>query len=447
MSRRAGVAALALYLLVGAFFVGRGASSWTVMPLIGTAVAAIALRRASNVLLGAVLVATIVTWVVRDRVDGGGSTGWTALGLGLGLALVAELARVAMDSASPGRPVRVDPALRRRLAVDALVAAALGGAAGAIALAATVGARPAGLAIPLGALTVPVVVAGASRLVGRDAVGRGRGGRTGRRQAPPRGRPLLGRLSRLGRLGRLGGPSGASSSRANRVTAITLLVAGLALPALAGLGSRAVWPGGGAGSDPAPSSGGPAGAGLDPIPATTRADRLPPGSTEPATPPSLTFLVLVAITGLVIAFFLSGGQPFVSADDRRPDPGPVDRVPLDEPAAPLIEVLPPSEAAAVLDDALGYLRADLEPRLAVRCAYAAVAGGLGRGELTRRPAETEVEFLTRQLAGLGAAGEALRRLTELFEVARFSERAVGDHMRAAALEAFAEVRAGLGVAS
>jgi len=165
-----------------------------------------------------------------------------------------------------------------------------------------------------------------------------------------------------------------------------------------------------------------------------------------------------------VALLLAGGERMVSADDLRPDVAPPDDLLAGAPSAPDVRSLPPREAAAVLEDALGFLRADLEPRLAVRCAYAAVAGGLGRRELRRRPAETELEFLTRQLAQLadvapsgsapvGSVGpdgrgstsprrDALTRLTELFEVARFSETPVSEDMRGDALAAVEALLAG-----
>jgi len=94
-----------------------------------------------------------------------------------------------------------------------------------------------------------------------------------------------------------------------------------------------------------------------------------------------------------------------------------------------------------VSEALGFLRADLEPRLAVRCAYASVAAGLGRDERARRAEETEGEYLHRALVAFGAGGPPLARLTELFAVARFSDQAVDEPMRQEALDALEQVRA------
>ncbi|MDH4145729.1 MAG: DUF4129 domain-containing protein, partial [Acidimicrobiia bacterium] len=132
----------------------------------------------------------------------------------------------------------------------------------------------------------------------------------------------------------------------------------------------------------------------------------------------LTLLVLLlSLAGL--AFALSRNERLVSADDHRPDAGSeLDRV-GGLATAPQVEDLKPAAAVALVDEALGLLRADLEPRLAVRCAYAAVASGLGRAELARRPSETEGEFLERHLARFDrTAAEPLERLTTTFERAR-----------------------------
>ena len=75
-----------------------------------------------------------------------------------------------------------------------------------------------------------------------------------------------------------------------------------------------------------------------------------------------------------------------------------------------------------------------------------VARGLGRQDLGRRPAETEGEYLVRAFAALGAGGEALRRLTELFSVARFSDDPVDEAMRAEALAALEQIRVQVAVA-
>ena len=102
---------------------------------------------------------------------------------------------------------------------------------------------------------------------------------------------------------------------------------------------------------------------------------------------------------------------------------------------------------ATMDEALVGLRRDGDPRVAVRVAYATVARGLGRADLGRRPSETEGEYLTRALGAVGAGGVALRRLTELFAVARFSDDPVDESMRAEALAALEQIRAQVGGAA
>jgi hypothetical protein len=230
-----------------------------------------------------------------------------------------------------------------------------------------------------------------------------------------------------------------------RQLALLVVVAAIGMPLLAGLGGRA----------PLPAAAGARGA--NGPTATSQPPPPPPGSaaddellrpqpTQTRTKgeaPRLLLLLGLGAVGVALALLLGGGDKLVTADDRRPDRPPPDQPSTLAPAAPRVQALPAEEAEAVLDDAAGYLRAELEPRLAVRCAYAAVAGGLGRLDLARRPAETELEFLGRQLRQLGGAGPALERLTDLFELARFSAHPIDDDMRAEALAAVEEVRVGL----
>ena len=227
------------------------------------------------------------------------------------------------------------------------------------------------------------------------------------------------------------------------------------MPLLAGLGARAPGPFGGGPSpaDEASVEESPTSAtDAVPVPLDRRTDD---GGREPPSPP-LGLVIAAGVVALALALLLGGGEGLVSADDRRPDTAPADEPLRGAPAAPVVQALPPEVVAAVVDDALRYLRAELEPRLAVRCAYAAVAAGLGRHELARLPAETEMEFLTRQLrrSGIhptragpgtetgttGRSLDALARLTDLFELARFSDRPVDAGMRAEALAALEDVR-------
>lgn len=100
-------------------------------------------------------------------------------------------------------------------------------------------------------------------------------------------------------------------------------------------------------------------------------------------------------------------------------------------------------ALAAVEDALARLRAETDPRRAVQFAYAAVETGLGSDDVKRNAAESPVEYLERTLAKIGGAEVAMRRLTDLFEIARFSSHEVNADMRGQAVEALDEIRAEL----
>jgi len=96
--------------------------------------------------------------------------------------------------------------------------------------------------------------------------------------------------------------------------------------------------------------------------------------------------------------------------------------------------------AEVVAEALDDLRTDADPRRAVIQAYARMERALAAHQVARQHHETPVEYLTRVLAGLEIREAAVRRLTELYEFARFSQHPVPESMRADALEALAAIR-------
>lgn len=74
------------------------------------------------------------------------------------------------------------------------------------------------------------------------------------------------------------------------------------------------------------------------------------------------------------------------------------------------------------------LDAEPDPGRAIRFAYARVEDRLSEVDLAPREAETPHEYLERALPALGS-GEALSRLTDLFEQARYSTEPVTEGMR------------------
>ena len=99
-----------------------------------------------------------------------------------------------------------------------------------------------------------------------------------------------------------------------------------------------------------------------------------------------------------------------------------------------------TELAAAVDESLDDLRAEPDPRRAVIAAYARLERVLAAHRLPRRPAEAPLEYLARMLADLSVSPKAARRLTDLFERAKFSQHAVGTEMKEEAIWALETVR-------
>lgn len=91
--------------------------------------------------------------------------------------------------------------------------------------------------------------------------------------------------------------------------------------------------------------------------------------------------------------------------------------------------------ADVLDDSLDDLHAERDPRRAVVAAYARLERALAAYGLARRPAEAPAEYVLRILAGLDVSPGSIRRLTALFEWAKFSQHDVDASMKEQAIEA------------
>lgn len=135
----------------------------------------------------------------------------------------------------------------------------------------------------------------------------------------------------------------------------------------------------------------------------------------------LLVLPLLALLGLAVASFVLAR--------RRRAPAP----PAAEPVAEAV--------VAVLDDALDDLGDERDPRRAVIAAYARMEDVLAEHGLGRRPAETPYEYLARVLTDLRASERSARRLTELFERAKFSTHEVSERMRAEAVGCLTRLRA------
>jgi hypothetical protein len=98
------------------------------------------------------------------------------------------------------------------------------------------------------------------------------------------------------------------------------------------------------------------------------------------------------------------------------------------------------ELAAALDDSLDALRAEPDPRRAVIAAYARLERVLAAHRLERLQSETPNEYLSRILDDLEVERQSVRRLTDLFTEAKFSQHTVNAQMKEDAIEALTTVR-------
>lgn len=168
---------------------------------------------------------------------------------------------------------------------------------------------------------------------------------------------------------------------------------------------------------------------------------------EDLDPGTVLTLRLVTLVLIIIVALLLGGALLLPGAELTLDPyelDPDDDLVLSGGAIADIEEIADevgSEAAvAAIEEAIAELTSDLEPGLAVRLAYDTVQSGFGRDDLARGSSESESEYLGRLLTTLGVSGVAMRRLTDLFEQARFSEHRIDEGMRADAVDAFEAVR-------
>ncbi|MFL5234440.1 MAG: DUF4129 domain-containing protein [Microvirga sp.] len=106
-----------------------------------------------------------------------------------------------------------------------------------------------------------------------------------------------------------------------------------------------------------------------------------------------------------------------------------------------------AELSAALDellaDTLDDLRAERDPRKAVIGAYARLERTFAAHDVERDPSETPREYVERALDRLGVSSFAVRRLTQLYERAKFSPHEIDAGMKDDAIEALAGLRAEL----
>jgi hypothetical protein len=94
----------------------------------------------------------------------------------------------------------------------------------------------------------------------------------------------------------------------------------------------------------------------------------------------------------------------------------------------------------MLEDTLDDLRAEVDPRKAVIAAYARLERTLAAHGSAREAAETPEEYLQRILPRLAVDRRSIRRLTDLFTRAKFSQHDVDGGMKEEAIDALTQVR-------
>ena len=107
--------------------------------------------------------------------------------------------------------------------------------------------------------------------------------------------------------------------------------------------------------------------------------------------------------------------------------------------APVRETL-----AEVLSETLDDLRRERDPRKAVIGAYVKMERTLAARGFPRQRAEAPLEYLGRILGIVEGSGHSARRLTRLFERARFSPHEIDQKMKDDAIESLVGLRAQLG---
>ena len=108
--------------------------------------------------------------------------------------------------------------------------------------------------------------------------------------------------------------------------------------------------------------------------------------------------------------------------------------------APPTDPRAPEMLAAALDESLDDLRADPDLRRAIIAAYARMETALAAAGVPRHHAEAPLEYVERALLTLDTSAAAVRRLTDLFQWARFSQHEPDPAMRDEAVNALVAVR-------
>jgi hypothetical protein len=107
------------------------------------------------------------------------------------------------------------------------------------------------------------------------------------------------------------------------------------------------------------------------------------------------------------------------------------------------DVPAPPPLAEAVDESVEDLRAEPDARRAIIRCYARFERAAAGAGLARRPWHTPMEFMREALGRLPAPRGAVRALTGLFELARFSDRTLGPRERDRALDALIDIKAAI----
>jgi hypothetical protein len=147
------------------------------------------------------------------------------------------------------------------------------------------------------------------------------------------------------------------------------------------------------------------------------------GSGRPLETPPIDWVIVLAVFGVALLAFTSVAGMMIRGNPsvRR-------------------EVEARKALAEILDDTLDDLRAEKDPRKAVIAAYSRMERSLASFGLPRRPFEAPGEYLSRVLEELQSGSPAARRLTHLFERAKFSQHTINLGMKEEAIDAVVALR-------
>jgi len=170
-----------------------------------------------------------------------------------------------------------------------------------------------------------------------------------------------------------------------------------------------------------------------PLPAAAAHGTVAQPAAPAPNPPAVTrplFSGAVAVLGLAVTAACLGMLVWLLAGDRFiggwVPPTPTNRIPPD--------------LAEAVEESLDSLRQDPDARRAIIRCYRRFEGVLAGIGVPRAPWETPAEFMRKTLGQLPVPQEALRKLTGLFELSRFSRHPVGPTERDVALRSLMEIK-------